>query len=636
MKQVQIVEALETEHVDAPSANDVLMVQHLSRDASWADVVDQFHKEPTPKEINEVAVNLAKDKRLVGALDTACNRTCTGTSWLRSYLDHLALAPPHVRKLVEKVEEKEVFRFGNGGTQISHERWKLPAVIDGTLVCFWTSLVPVPSLGLLLGRDFLDALGTVMHFSKRLVRFEKIGKQCIPLRQLTAGHFMLPLPPEDGDWPGATAQNRWRKLGVDGVVELQLSAKSWLDSKLQMSSSKGSQSHEHMLTENSMSVGHAVCAIVNQEPSPVDLDQGVARMKLVAPSRGGSSTTSPTRTSTTSSTTSFEDDENKRTCGSDSSSGKSHRKMEQNGPQAAQKVPMARARSSSVVGAKGLLALCALSIPLGVHMRGLDGAGKQDGFQGRSMSQRHHERAVITNAFTAANLAECIWLRNRVGIKVAFMEDPILDGMLAAKASKGTAQAVRREAYAEAQKQAQILAAQDRLQEAARELLGPKGGLPTLKKDLIKLAAFLEQPVDEKATVDQLKSVLRPLVTDMFKGSPKKSTSSSSSQAVVPQAKVTPTSPQRPPPVAVQSQGLLPTMSQGLGREPYPVAMDLQSVVSTEMEEANWITEMTEREREEAMAAGADYLYEQRLAAQYGQEAIPYLTREEIERVIDP
>ena len=383
MKQVQIVEALETEHVDAPSANDVLMVQHLSRDASWADVVGQFHKEPTPKEINEVAVNLAKDKRLVGALDTACNRTCTGTGWLRSYLDHLALAPPHVRKLVEKVEEKEVFRFGNGGTQISHERWKLPAVIDGTLVCFWTSLVPVPSLGLLLGRDFLDALGTVMHFSKRLVRFEKIGQQCIPLRQLTAGHFMLPLPPEDGDWPGATAQNRWRKLGVDGVVELQLSAKSWLDSKLQMSSSKGSQSHEHMLTENSMSVGHAVCAIVNQKPSPVDLDQGVARMKLVAPSRVGSSTTSPTRTSTTSSTTSFEDDENKRTCGSGSSSGKSHRKMEQNGPQAAQKVPMARPRSSSVVGAKGLLALCALSIPLGFHMRGLDGAGKQDGFQGR-------------------------------------------------------------------------------------------------------------------------------------------------------------------------------------------------------------------------------------------------------------
>ncbi len=369
-----------------------------------------------------------------------------------------------------------------------------------------------------------------------------------------------------------------------------------------------------------MSVGHAVCAIVNQKPSPVDLDQGVARMKLVAPSRGGSSTTSPTRTSTTSSTTSSGDDEGKRTCGSDSSSGKSHRKVEQNGSQVAQKVPMARPRSSSVVGAKGLLALCVLSIPLGINMRGLDGAGKQDGFQGRldvATSSRARCDHQCLHSGKSGRL-HLVGVRNRVGIK-----DPILDGMLAAKASKGTAQAVRKEAYAEAQKQAQILAAQDRLQEAARELLGPKGGLPTLKKDLIKLAAFLEQPVDEKATVDQLKNVLRPLVADMFKGNPKKSTSSSSSQAVVPQVKSAPPFPQRPLPVAVQSQGLLPTMSQGPGREPYPVAMGLQSVVSTEMEEANWVTEMTEREREEAMAAGADYLYEQRLAAQYGQEAIP-------------
>ena len=364
-KQVQIAETMETEHVEAPAVNDVMMVQHLSKDASWADVVEQFHKEQTPKEVLEVAVNLAKDKRLVGALDTACNRTCTGTSWLRSYLDHLALAPSHVRKLIEKVEEKEVFRFGNGGTQISLERWKLPAVVDGTLICFWTSLVPVPSLGLLLGRDFLDALGTIMHFSKRLVRFEKIGTQSIPLRQLTAGHFMLPLPPENGCWPGAITQTRWRKLGVDGVVELQLSAKSWLDSKLQMSRSHV-KSHEHMLTENSMSAGHAICAIVNQKASSVLVDQ-VARMKSPVLARGDSST-SPTRTSTTSSTTSSHDDEAKGVSGKDSPSSKSQRQMEQNGPEAHQKVRMARQRHPTLAGAKGLLALCALSVPLGVYM----------------------------------------------------------------------------------------------------------------------------------------------------------------------------------------------------------------------------------------------------------------------------
>jgi len=78
-------------------------------------------------------------------------------------------------------------------------------------------------------------------------------------------------------------------------------------------------------------------------------------------------------------------------------------------------------------------------------------------------------------------------------------------------------------------------------------------------------------------------------------------------------------------------------MGQGLGREPYQVALDHQSVVSTEMEEAYMdLGEMTERERDQAMADGAEYLYEQRLAAQYGAEMIPYLTPEEIERVVDP
>ena len=88
-----------------------------------------------------MAATLAGDKMLVGALDTACNRTCTGSTWLRSYLDHLKEAPSYIRKMVQRVDEHEVFRFGNGGTQVSHDRWKLPALIDGTLVCFWTSLV---------------------------------------------------------------------------------------------------------------------------------------------------------------------------------------------------------------------------------------------------------------------------------------------------------------------------------------------------------------------------------------------------------------------------------------------------------------------------------------------------------------
>ena len=148
-------------------------------------------------------------------------------------MDHLKGAPNFIQKLVQRADEHEVFHFGNGGTQISHDRWKLPALIDGKLVCFWTSLVPVPSLGLLLGRDFLDALGTVMHFSQRKVRFELIGPRQLPLRQLAAGHFMLPLQPAaSSEWPRPDAQCKWTELGVDGIVELQLDFKSWWHGKV--------------------------------------------------------------------------------------------------------------------------------------------------------------------------------------------------------------------------------------------------------------------------------------------------------------------------------------------------------------------------------------------------------------------
>ena len=140
------------------------------------------------------------------------------------------------------------------------------------------------------------------------------------------------------------------------------------------------KSHEHMLTENSMSVGHAVCAIVNQKAPSVLVDQ-VARMKSPVLARGESST-SPTRTSTTSSTTSSHDDEAKGVSGKDSPSSKSQRQMEQNGPEAHQKIRMARQRHPTLAGAKGLLALCALSVPLD-YMRGLEGASTKDGFPAR-------------------------------------------------------------------------------------------------------------------------------------------------------------------------------------------------------------------------------------------------------------
>ena len=156
----------------------------------------------------------------MGALDSACNRTCTGSDWLHSFLTVLrATAPKEVVDLVRSEPEHETFRFGNGGTQVSNERWRLPTVVGGGIICFWTSVVPVASLGLLLGRDFLEAVGAVMDFSRRALRCDHLDGIETPLNQLAAGHYALRLLPDR--WRGLGAQ-KWRRFGLDGIVEVCL------------------------------------------------------------------------------------------------------------------------------------------------------------------------------------------------------------------------------------------------------------------------------------------------------------------------------------------------------------------------------------------------------------------------------
>ncbi len=61
------------------------------------------------------------------------------------------------------------------------------------------------------------------------------------------------------------------------------------------------------------------------------------------------------------------------------------------------------------------------------------------------------------------------------------------------------------------------------------------------------------------------------------------------------------------------------------------VPMDVQSVLTE--------SDVPGMSREEELMLGGqemDYIYHQSLAAQYGEEALEGLTRDEIERVIDP
>ena len=108
--------------------------------------------------------HLEMDKMYIAAVDSACNRSCAGSVWLRTMLDALEFAPEYIRKLVEKKNESERFRFGNGGVLISHTRVRLPVLLLGQVVTVWINEIPCDSLGCLLGKDFMEALGTVIDF----------------------------------------------------------------------------------------------------------------------------------------------------------------------------------------------------------------------------------------------------------------------------------------------------------------------------------------------------------------------------------------------------------------------------------------------------------------------------------------
>ena len=153
-RQVKIVESLEAEGLELNSSasgdHEIAMVAAETA-SNLRQALLSSNGSPMGSRVGSLA--LAADQQLVGALDTACNRTCTGTTWLASYLSTMKHAPPEIQALISKVPENETFRFGNGGVQVSHERWRLPTMIGKILFTFWTSVVPVPSLGLLLGRD---------------------------------------------------------------------------------------------------------------------------------------------------------------------------------------------------------------------------------------------------------------------------------------------------------------------------------------------------------------------------------------------------------------------------------------------------------------------------------------------------
>lgn len=273
-KQVRVTETLVADHDPSPSVlstgdlksnnptvHEASMVVHTSGIS-----LDQALAESIGRNSHSTLIagskELSEDKLLVGALDSACNRTCTGPRWLEGYLDQLRNhAPDWVNSLVISCDERENFRFGNGGVVPSSKRWRLPCAIGGQVILIWISLVPISSLGCLLGRDFLDAVGAVLDFAQRSLNCTFLQTGSLRLDQMAAGHFMLNLLPQT--WPRLLDRRRWRRCGLDGIIELQLNQHEWLRHRLSDSSTVRlieDVDHDHLLTEGSLLAGRFPCS----------------------------------------------------------------------------------------------------------------------------------------------------------------------------------------------------------------------------------------------------------------------------------------------------------------------------------------------------------------------------------------
>ena len=113
----------------------------------------------------------------------------------------------------------------------------------------------------------------------------------------------------------------------------------------------------------------------------------------------------------------------------------------------------------------------------------------------------HLRMAKDKGGFTAHNLQALSTFRNRVGWQLAFLEDDMLTGMMAARSMKGQAQVLREAAFAEAKDVEHNAATVEERERAARSLFGPQGGLPTLKMDLVHLAGLCHVPVEASDTI---------------------------------------------------------------------------------------------------------------------------------------
>ena len=114
--------------------------------------------------------------------------------------------------------------------------------------------------------------------------------------------------------------------------------------------------------------------------------------------------------------------------------------------------------------------------------------------------------------FSFKNLKDMTMIRGKMGLEFAFLEDEqmlqAIRMVIAAKGLHSTLdEGVKQESQLAADQKTEAVKAK-----AVMEVIGPRGGLPSTKGDLLDLASLLHVDVSECKNIDQIKRALRPMV----------------------------------------------------------------------------------------------------------------------------
>ncbi|CAE7399786.1 Ank3 [Symbiodinium necroappetens] len=439
-------------------------------------------------ECSSPAVKHALD--LSAARATEVHATSAGEPWIKNYVELLRAAPAEVQALVTTEPETEQFKFGNGGGILpSTLRWRLPIMMAGELVLLWISAVPVATLGLLIGRDVLDAVGGILDFSERTLSCRAFGAKTARLLQLSAGHLALPLIPES--WPHVP-KTRWRKLGPDGVLETVMSCKQWAQQLLRGVSraAPDSEEHSHNMTEASLTLGQIafeynstllttaqrMCTEAVPALAPVASSSVAVRPK----DGGGIGLRRPTFKSSWLRWAWLPRRRRRRKLRSASCGPMAEDDHESSGA-----LGLGKARAALGFGKAARLALLAVSLAIGLFGGYVEKPGR-DNVPAWCLSSSLAGPWHLDGGHLGGDdlVSRPLWASLRLP-----------GGPVPARDAGSDFDAGPRDPSPSGNGEG-----------------GPRGGLPTLKTDLLRLASLLQVTVSERDKVDDLKAKLRPMI----------------------------------------------------------------------------------------------------------------------------